>query len=122
MKNELSKDDAVKFLESCEWRPRDGGVEVNYDGNWLGLCRTDYMDDVATTQSTDGDTPKEIFQHYQKKLRRLTPWEENVAVRVMIDEPTFGYIYSPPDYNRDEGKLVENRAYRFSIIDSFSDG
>lgn len=50
------------FLESAEWRPRDGGgVEVMHDGKWKHLCRTDLKDDVRTWTSfafgPDGKRP-----------------------------------------------------------------
>ena len=67
----LSPEKAREVLDGIEYRRVSEGdwteVEVFYNGQWLGLCRTDLYDDVAT--SSDMTRRKDPITYYRKKIK-----------------------------------------------------
>lgn len=59
----LNRDETIKLMRSMRWRKAQrGGLEVEYDGKWLSLCRTDLIDNVGTTRC--GTT----FEQYRRSV------------------------------------------------------
>lgn len=59
-----NRDATIAFLQNAQWRKREGGgVEVQYNGKWLHLCRTDLKDDIRTCAiaSSHGDVNSMAF-------------------------------------------------------------
>ena len=105
----LTVAETIAALENCPTRVRavtdDWGpheiAEIEFDGEWLRLCRTDYKDDVSTSgRGFDRENP--AIPYLEKMIRN----EDMGGTRIRSVESPKGF-----------------GTYRFfSVIDRYSDG
>lgn len=117
---DLSKDDGIAYLKSAEimvedvpavdgWMGAYNRPLIKWDGKWIGLCRTDLQDDVATG-SCETKTAEEWREYYLGHIHfgvRINPTSQG---GVLIHKDGTEEIVPP------SGKL------RFACIDAWSDG
>lgn len=85
-------DEAKSLLADAAIRSCKDGVEVCINGSWMGLCRTDLMDQVASSLDEDLDDLEATRLHYLQRINygaRKIEWDGNVLFSV-IDQLTDG--------------------------------
>jgi hypothetical protein len=65
----LNRSETIKFFRCARWRKREGGgVEVEYEGKWLHLCRTDLHDDIRTWSSWASHADINSVEYYRQRI------------------------------------------------------
>jgi hypothetical protein len=87
-----SVDEAKSLLADAAIRISKDGVEVDINGVWMGLCRTDLMDQVASSRDVDAGDLEATRLYYLQRINygaRKIEWDDNVLFSV-IDRLTDG--------------------------------